>query len=59
MNGEDFIAALEASTGREIWRKKRDERISWTTPLVVDNGGQVQWRLTESCMWGVDYKRVG
>lgn len=40
--GEDFIAALEAPTGKEIWRKKRDERISWTTPLVVKGGGRVQ-----------------
>jgi len=40
--GEDFIAALEASTGREIWRKARDERISWTTPLVVEDGDRVQ-----------------
>jgi outer membrane protein assembly factor BamB len=40
--GEDFIAVFEASTGREIWRKKRDERISWTTPLVVAEDGRVQ-----------------
>ena len=40
--GEDFITALEASTGREIWRKKRDERISWTTPVFVEHSGRVQ-----------------
>ena len=40
--GEDFIVALEAPTGRELWRKKRDERISWTTPLVVEDAGRVQ-----------------
>jgi outer membrane protein assembly factor BamB len=40
--GEDFIVALEASTGKEIWRKKRDERISWTTPLIVEDAGRVQ-----------------
>jgi len=40
--GQDFIATLEASTGREIWRKERDERISWTTPLIVEDSGQVQ-----------------
>ena len=39
--GQDFIVALEASTGREIWRKKRDERISWTTPLIVEDAGRV------------------
>jgi len=40
--GQDFIAALDASNGREIWRKKRDERISWTTPLIVEEAGRVQ-----------------
>ena len=39
--GEDFIAALEAATGREIWRKKRDERVSWTTPLIVEDEGRI------------------
>lgn len=39
--GEDFIVALEASTGRELWRKKREERISWTTPLIVEEKGRV------------------
>jgi len=39
--GEDFIVALETSTGKEIWRKKRDERISWTTPLIVEEAGRV------------------
>lgn len=39
--GEDFIAALDAATGKEIWRKSRDERISWTTPLVTEDGGKV------------------
>lgn len=39
--GEDFIVALEASTGRELWRTERDERISWTTPLIVEEAGRV------------------
>jgi len=39
--GEDFIVALEAPTGKEIWRKKRDERISWTTPLIVEEKDRV------------------
>ena len=40
--GEDFICALDTATGNEIWRKKRDERISWTTPLIVEESGRVQ-----------------
>ena len=39
--GQDFIVALDAPTGKEIWRKKRDERISWTTPLIVEEAGRV------------------
>lgn len=40
--GHDFITVLQASTGQEIWRKKRDERISWTTPLIVEESGGVR-----------------
>ena len=40
--GEDFIAVLEASTGKEKWRKRRDERISWTTTLLVEVEGHMQ-----------------
>lgn len=40
--GEDFIAALDAKSGNEIWKKKRDEVTSWSTPLVVEHGGRPQ-----------------
>jgi outer membrane protein assembly factor BamB len=40
--GNDFVVALDKQTGREIWRKLRDEATSWSTPLVVDRGGQAQ-----------------
>lgn len=33
--GEDFIAALDAATGVERWRRSRDEPTTWTTPHVV------------------------
>ena len=52
--GEDFIAALEASTGKEIWRKKRDERISWTTPLIVEDAGRVHV-ITVAEKWIISY----
>jgi outer membrane protein assembly factor BamB len=40
--GQSFISALDKRTGREIWRTERDEITSWTTPLVVGEGGRAQ-----------------
>jgi outer membrane protein assembly factor BamB len=40
--GESFIVALDATTGATLWRKPRDERTSWSTPLVVSHGGKLQ-----------------
>jgi outer membrane protein assembly factor BamB len=34
--GDDFIVALDARTGKELWRQPRDEPTSWSTPLVVE-----------------------
>jgi outer membrane protein assembly factor BamB len=34
--------ALDALTGTEVWRKERDERQTWTTPLIVEAAGKVQ-----------------
>lgn len=40
--GDDFIVALDAQTGNERWRQPRSEETSWSTPLVVEHGGQAQ-----------------
>ena len=40
--GEDFIAALDKTTGKELWRKQRDEPTNWTTPLIAEHDGQAQ-----------------
>jgi len=37
--GDDFIAAFEKNTGRELWRTPRDEGTGWSTPLIVEHGG--------------------
>jgi len=37
-----FLAALDATTGEEIWRAKRDEVSSWSGPYVIDYKGQKQ-----------------
>lgn len=37
-----FIVGLDKKTGREVWRKDRPERSSWSTPVVVEVGGKLQ-----------------
>ena len=40
--GASFIVALDAGSGRELWRRQRDEVTSWSTPLVVADGERPQ-----------------
>ncbi len=40
--GGSFITALDARTGREVWRQKRDEIDTWATPLILQAGGRAQ-----------------
>lgn len=40
--GSDFIAALDAKTGTERWRRDRDEPTTWATPHVVVHEGKPQ-----------------
>jgi outer membrane protein assembly factor BamB len=40
--GEDFIAAFDKDSGRELWRQPRDESTTWATPFIVQHGGQAQ-----------------
>lgn len=35
-----YIAALDKMTGKELWRKDREEISSWSTPLVVNVGAR-------------------
>ncbi len=46
--GESFIIALDKKTGRTLWRKPRDERTSWSTPLVVEHSDKRQVVTTAS-----------
>jgi outer membrane protein assembly factor BamB len=40
--GDSFVVALDARTGRERWRKQRPgELTSWSTPLVLEHEGRV------------------
>jgi outer membrane protein assembly factor BamB len=40
--GQSFIVALDRKTGDEKWKLARDERTSWSTPLVVEFEGRKQ-----------------
>lgn len=40
--GQSFITALDKRTGDEIWKELRDERTTWTSPIVVDYNGKSQ-----------------
>ena len=39
---ESFIVAFDKSTGREKWRKPRNEKTSWSSPIVVTHEGTPQ-----------------
>jgi outer membrane protein assembly factor BamB len=41
-SGDSFLAALDADTGKEVWRTPRLARSNWSTPLVVEHGGKKQ-----------------
>ena len=37
-----FITVLDKNTGKQIWKENRDERTSWSTPLVVEHDQKPQ-----------------
>lgn len=37
-----FLYAFDKRTGRELWKVARDEKTSWSTPLVVEHAGKPQ-----------------
>jgi outer membrane protein assembly factor BamB len=40
--GDSFITALDKHTGQTRWKKSREERTSWATPLVIEHEGKTQ-----------------
>ncbi len=38
--GESFVTVLDKHTGKELWRKQRDEPTSWSTPIIVQRNKQ-------------------
>jgi outer membrane protein assembly factor BamB len=37
-----FLYAFDKRTGKQLWKVPRDEKTSWSTPLVVDHEGKPQ-----------------
>lgn len=35
-----FVAAFDAKTGKQLWKKERDEYPGWCTPNIYRNGGK-------------------
>jgi outer membrane protein assembly factor BamB len=40
--GESCLCAFDKRTGKELWKKPRDEKSSWTTPFVLTRDGKAQ-----------------
>ena len=40
--GDSFIVALDKKSGKELWRTRRDEKTTYSTPLIVEHGGRKQ-----------------
>lgn len=40
--GQSFVVALDKATGKEVWRRDRDEGTTWATPLIVEHDGRRQ-----------------
>ena len=40
--GDSFLYAYDKITGRELWKTARDEKTSWSTPLIVESEGRAQ-----------------
>jgi outer membrane protein assembly factor BamB len=39
---KSFIAAFDGKTGAELWRRDRDEKSNWATPLVWESGPRTE-----------------
>lgn len=39
---DSFMVCLDAKTGKELWREKRDEKTNWSTPMIWENSQRVE-----------------
>ena len=40
--GDSFLYAFDKRTGNQLWKVARDEKTSWSTPLVIEHAGRTQ-----------------
>ena len=40
--GDSFLYAFDKRTGKQLWKVARDEKTSWSTPLIVEQEGRPQ-----------------
>ena len=40
--GDSFITALDKRTGDVLWKTDRDERTTWSSPIIVEHNGKAQ-----------------
>lgn len=40
--GDSFLYALDARSGKILWKTPRDEKTTWSTPLIVQVNGKAQ-----------------
>ena len=40
--GQSTIEVLDAKTGKELWKRKRDEGNAWATPRIIQHSGKTQ-----------------
>ena len=40
VRGDSFLAAYDVATGKEIWKKERDEYPGWSTPNIYTQNGR-------------------
>ncbi len=42
-----YIMAINSQTGKQVWRRERDEKTNWSTPIIWENrhqnGACMQW----------------
>jgi outer membrane protein assembly factor BamB len=46
--GQSEIFCVDKRTGKDLWKKDRDEPSSWSTPLILEYNGKVQVITTAS-----------
>ena len=53
--GDSFLYAFDKRTGKQLWKVARDEKTSWSTPLVVEYEGKPQVIASATkCVRGYD-----